>query len=273
MSTWFLNFELSTCFLDDCDHREDYITQVIKAGTFNNIRTKYLALLKNLKAVFKKNDICPFQIISDLCAIDEDDISVFASDKLDKKIQNMTPNEAMNALFHEVAHVFRYFDCEMLEAVVEGTECKDATDLFKNYYEQIEDIVFVDLAVISKCDITQADNCKAQGNTRIFKIKYTEKTIHVKKWNLIKKTLNNSFRCPKATFHFNNVTPGCLTFICEISLQAKNYLLQLKITENQLKPLAAMKITCLTIDDEWELKVPLDCNNKVTTCEYIITCK
>ena len=230
-------------------------------------------MLVGLQKEFVKNDISPSQIINGLCINDEKNISVFASDELNKKVHNMTTNEAMNELFHQVAHDFKYFDCEMLEAFVKGSGCTDAINLFETYYKQIENTLLVDLKLISERDRMQADDDKAKGKARIFKIKCEEEKIDVKKWNLIKQTLNKCFKSPMATFHFNNVKPGCLTFICEISLQAKSYLLQLKITEHQLKPLATMKITCLIIDDEWELKVPLECNNEVTTYEYIITCK
>ena len=222
-------------------------------------------MLEDLQEKFIECGVCPTQILNGLRVNDDNNVSAFSTESVKDVLTN--PEEAMDILFSQISVSIKYFDCEMLEAYVRGTECTAAIQLFDKYYEEIGNCLLADSVLISEQN--QADNYNAEGETRIFKIKCEEKKIEVKKWNLIKKALNKCCESPKATFHLNTVTPGCLIFICKISLQAKNYLLQLKFTKNQLKPLAAVKITCLIIDDEWELKVPLECNNEVITYLYV----
>ena len=140
------------------------------------------------------------------------------------------------------------------------SEDKEAIGLMKQYMEDIKQIVIHNLP--ERCQTVK----HSDGNK--LKIILQCPDVTARELEFLNKTLNKCFSLSEGyVIILREVKSGCVILVYEISSEVKGYLLGLKITTCQLKLLADLKmgITYIRIDDEMELRIPLDCSIEVIT--------
>ena len=231
---------------------------------------QYIIFLNDLRKILEDKCDRISQVLSLFQSSDKHNISMFLNGTELKDLYYEPMSTAMDVLFQTICTNWKFFDYGMIDAVVETSESTRAKQLVLNYTERINE-------ALKKYDLnsiynTIQEKIYKRQNASILKIKCEVEKVYFEEWKSIKAALHKCFSVPEGTFQFDSTIPGCITLIYKSSLQAKNHLLEIKITNCQLKPLATMKITSLIIDDEVELKVPFECNTEVTTCHYISKC-
>ena len=233
----------------------------MKDTTVSKMNHKYSTLLKSLKKLYIKKKVSALDIVSELPYNNKGNLSVF-DDTYVKILKDKPLCEALDDLFYEIKKQWKFFDCDVIESIIEGNPFDEAERLLKNYHDEIKKILEYDLN--ERYSITEENFCKYEEINHVLRIKCDLEKVFVEQWKSIKQALNKCFNFPRGTLQFDCTVSGCITLICKISLPARKYLLQLKFTKHQLKPLADLKILSLIIDGK-ELKVPLEHNTKVTT--------
>ena len=225
---------------------------------------KYSDLLTNLQKLFQSKQISIRKFFSELQYHDTGNLRIFASYDVSALVSKPI-NEAMDELFYMIQNEWKFFDYDLIDSIVKMSGCKEAEDLLTGYISEIDGRLNIDFEPHKPL----LESISKGSTTKVLKIKCEVEKVSIKQWISIKEALKRCFHLPDGTLQFNNTISGSITLIAKISLQAKNYLLQLKITKRQLKPLSTMKIVCLTIDDEVILRVPLECNTEVIICNII----
>ena len=137
----------------------------------------------------------------------------------------------------------------------------------ENYIKEIENTVITSLDLKMECSRIQTEGC--EGDTKKFEIVCDKNELDVKELNLIVETLQRCLKLPKASILLKDIIRNCIILVCRVPQQVEYYLLQLRITVCELKPLSVLKITTLIIDSKIKLNIPLDCDTKVHTHIYM----
>lgn len=221
-----------------------------------------------MRRIFKENHGSALQIVSVFHSYDKAYLSLFANDDDILMALNDGPmDKIVDKFFYKIEEEWRFVDYGMLEAVVSRSGCKAAIQLVENFAKKINSLRMLICDLHSMNNILDEKNSTAlipKGNIRVLKVECKLEKVYVEEWSLLRQALNRCFNFPEGTLQFDHSTTlDGITLICKISSQAKDYLLNFKITKSQLKHLAVAEITCLKIDDEYNLKVPLECNTEV----------
>ena len=222
-----------------------------------------------MRRIFKENHASALKIVSLFHSYDKPNLSLFANDDdiimALMALKDELMDEVIDKFFYKIEKEWKFVDHGMVKAVVDGSECKAAIQLVKNFTEKINKMLICDFHSME--NIIDEENSTVwipKENTRVLKVECKLEKVDVKKWGLLRQALNSCFNFPEGTLQFDHSTTlDGITLICKISSQAKDYLLNLKITKGRLKHLADEGITCLKIDDEYSLKVSLECNTEV----------
>ena len=238
---------------------ENSVECTLSSQILEAMKTQYFNFISDLTTLFQKNQIDVRSILSMLYSHDNNNLSMFLNDGMIESWHGMPVSVAINVMFSEIRR-WKFCDYGVIEQIVKISKCKEAEKMLQDYTYEINGVLMKD---ITKYQPVIGEMCISERNIRVLKIKCKEDNISVGQWNAIKQALCRCFGFPEGTLKFDSTISGCLTIICKFLLQAKNHLMQLKITKRQLKPLTSMRITCLTIDDEVELKVPPECDTEV----------
>ena len=231
--------------------------------TLDDLNAKYVALLRRLNHTFQENEKSyPVrEMITGLCTADKGNLTFFATDECFRLAKTIDYDD----VFHHIGKDCKYFDFTILKTYIDGSNCTKAKELMDNYIKEIENSIITDL------NLKEYDHLQTEDTAKKLEIICDRKKVNVKELTLIVETVQRCLKLPSASISVKDVKKNCIILVCRIPESVKYYLLQLKISIHELKPLSALKIQLLIIDDEMELKIPLNCNAKV--CTYIIIMK
>ena len=238
---------------------ENSVEHTISSQILTDMKTRYLNFISDLIMLFQRNQIDVVPILSMLHSHDKNNLSMFLNSGMIKFCSSMLVSVAIDVMFSEIKQ-WMFCDYGVIEQIVKGSGKQEAKQMLQDYTNEINEVLMKDK---TKYQPVIGEMYNPESNVRVLKIKCEEDNISVGQWNAIKQALCRCFGFPEGTLKFDSTISGCLIIICKFLLQAKNHLMQLKITKRQLKPLTSMRITCLTIDDEVELKVPPECDTEV----------
>ena len=187
-------------------------------------------------------------LILKLCSSDEDNITIFSTDKVYKEIHSTTE------LFHHIGLYCSIYDYEPLEAFVESTECEEAIKLLHNFTKELKCSILSDLNLLSK-DGELRDPKDFMPGTHKLVIKYVGDKCTLKIKEMVQNIIYECFHLKKGSIIFKGVQEGSVEFVYEISPTVKSYLLQYPLTTKDTELLFENQINRLIIDNE-ELKLP-----------------
>ena len=225
----------------------------LSISTLDDLNAKYVTLLEELKKIFKEKCYPVKDIINGLCTADKGNLTFFAADECFHLRNTLDVDD----VFYYIGKHCKYFDFTILKTYINGSKCTEAKQLIDNYIKEIESSVITDL------NLNEYDHLQTEDTTKKLEIICDLNKLNVKELTLIVETVQRCLKLPSASISVKDVKKNCIILVCRIPNNVKYYLLQLKIIIYKLKPLSALKIQSLIIDDEIELKIPLDCNTKV----------
>ena len=247
--------------LDDLVLSPDVPVQCyLSITTLDDLNAKYVALIRRLNDTFQKNkkSYPVRKMITGLCTADKGNLTFFATDECFRLAKTIDYDD----VFHHIGKDCKYFDFTILKTFIDGSNCTEAKQLMDNYIIEIENTVITDL------NLNEYDHSQTEDTAKKLEIICDLKKLNVKELTLIVETVQKCLKLPSGSISVKDVKKNCIILVCRIPENVKYYLLQLKISIHELTHLFALKIQSLIIDDEIELKIPLDCNTKVCTYVY-----
>lgn len=179
-----------------------------------------------------------------------------------------TDKELRNA--KEVSDVFLFisqhcniYDYEVLEIFVMSTECEDAVKVLTDFTQYLENSLLMNLNLLSDEDLRNKLTPHPCGNRRKLTIECRGRSIRLEDKRLIQGIICEEFTLSEGSIQFVTAKGGSVYLIFEISLKVKEHLLQCKITASAVASFSKYKIIRLIIDDEVELKVSAEYDDKV----------
>ena len=100
--------------------------------------------MNQIKHIFEEKKIDVKELILNLCTCDAANQTLFSTDEAFAKVTNTTQ------LFHEIRKYCSMYDYELLLALVESTEGREAIKLLDDFYEQLKHSILRNLDLLSE---------------------------------------------------------------------------------------------------------------------------
>ena len=222
--------------------------QQLKARTITKLKGRYAAVVEKLRLIIDSQKLDITSLILKLRSIDEDNTTIFSTDKVFEEIHSTTE------LFLHIGKYCSIYDYELLEAFVKSTECKEAIKLLDDFTKELHHSILSDLSLLSK-DGELRDSQDFMPTTHKLVIKYVGGKCTLKTKEIVQNIIYECFQLKKGSIIFKGVQEGCVAFVYQISPTVKSYLLHYPLTTKDIELLFENQINFSIIDDE-ELKLP-----------------
>ena len=237
------------------DDEVDYIEKQLNARTLARLKGRYANTIENIRSIFEGNMLDVKSLILKLNALDDDNITIFSTDKAVKKIHSI------DKLFIHIGNHCSIYDYELLTAFVDSTECQEAINLLDNFTKELHSSVLSDLDLLSD-DEELRDPQDFMPGTHKLVIIYVGGKCTMKVEKLVRNIIYERFHLRKSSILFEGVQMGSVAFVYQISPAVKGHLQQYPITAEKVFS-EKDHIKCLIIDDE-EVKFPAQLEGKYT---------
>ena len=177
-----------------------------------------------------------------LCFDDVDKKSVFSTDTAFSKIKTE------NQLFHHVAQYCKgIYDYEVLDVLVQASECPEAIKELTDFTELLQNSVLTEIDLMSKHgELLHPDDF--MPGTYKFIIEYVGDKCKIETLKMVRGVVEQSVCLQKGVLIFKGFDVGSILFIYQISEAVKNYLLQYKFTEQDVRFLEENNVTSLIVN-------------------------
>ena len=206
-----------------------------------------------MEKIFEKINYPVGEVIRAFCFADNGHLSQISHPVVYGRIQSI------KELFSTIAEKFQFYDYSILQAVVKTSRCDEATKEMDGYVNKVEHIL------INSFNLDLSKDRHRPGY-HILKIPVSCETVEmsIKDLNLLTRIFASIYNLPPVSIFHDSNRKGSVVVAYRISPKVKTHLMNFPIAAHKLKPMAALNVKCLIIDDELELKIPLDCDHKVT---------
>ena len=229
----------------------------LRARTLARLKGKYANIANKIKCIIEEKHLDINQLILSLCTADEENLTIFSSDEAFLRITDT------NSLFHQIGRYCSMYDFDLLLALVESTECREAVKLLDDFTEELRCSILRDLDLLSE-DGELLNPKDFMPGTHKLVIKYVGRgrcTLVAKE--KIQNIIYECFHLRKGSITFKGVEEGCFAFVYQISIAVKCHMLKSEITSSDATVLAENHITCMLIDDV-QLKISSQVINPIT---------
>ena len=178
-----------------------------------------------------------------------------------------TKIQSIDDLWKKLKDFWIIFDYEVLEFVINLSECKEAQEIFENFRSRIDPSAIEDADLMLYCTAEHRKGfLKPVLRIKVnADVKANKCTPEVEKE--VKKVVSQKFDLEKHTLRFKGIKKGCIEMVYYISKPLKFHLLNFAITGSNMADFLAHDIISLHIDDtddEYELKVPSEIADMVS---------
>ena len=206
------------------------------------VRKEYSKVVMRLIHIFKEKKVDIEELMTMLCFDDVGNKSVFSTDSVFSTIRTEVQ------LFHHVAQYCKsIFDYQVLDMVVQATDCPEAIKELTDFTELLQNSILTDLELMSE-DGRLLHPDDLMPGTYKFIIEYVGGKCTMETKEMVQGIVEQSVRLRKGTLIFRGGIAGSILFIYQISEVVKNYLLQYKFTEQDVRFLEENNIICLIVD-------------------------
>jgi len=115
----------------------------LHARTIARLKGKYTTVVRRIKFIVDEKNCKIDQLILDLCATDEDNQTIFSTDEAFVKITNTAE------LFLWIGKYCSMYDYELLLALVESTECREAVQLLDDFSKDLQSSILKELDLLA----------------------------------------------------------------------------------------------------------------------------
>ena len=219
--------------------------RIFRLRTLTRLRGKYAGIVNRVKSILEERNLDIKELILSLCAADEENLTVFSTDKAFIRIQNT------NELFLQIGKYCNMYDFDLLLAFVESTECQEAIKLLDDFAEELRCSILKDLNLLSEDgELLNPSDFMADTHKLVIKYMGRNKCTLLLAKEKIQNIIYECFHLKKGCITFKGVQEGCVTFIYQISAAVKAHMMQIKVTPSDATTFAKHLIISVSIDDE-----------------------
>ena len=218
------------------------MTKQFRDFLITKLQITYSRVIRKLLHIFKEKKVDIEELITILSFNDVDKKSVFSTDAAFSTIQTE------NQLFH---HVSKYcksiYDYRVLSILVEASDCPEAIKELTDFTELQQKSILTEIDLMSKHgELLHPDDF--MPGTYKFIIEYVGGKCTIETKEMVQCIVEQSVHLKKGILIFKGFDVGSILFIYQISEAVKNYLLQYKFTEEDVRFLEGNNITSLIVD-------------------------
>ena len=207
------------------------------------LRKAYSKVVMKLIHIFEEKKINIEALITMLCFDDAEKKSIFSTDAAFSTIRTEIQ------LFHHVAQYCKgIYDYRVLDVLVQASECPEAIKELSDFTELLENSILTEIDLMSEHgELLHPDDF--MPGTYKFIIEYVGGKCTIQTKEMVQGVVEQTVRLRKGSLIFRGIDVGSILFVYQISEVVKNYLLQYKFTEQDVRFLEGNNITSLTVDD------------------------
>ena len=219
------------------------VTRQFRELIVTRLRKAYSKVVRKLIHIFEEKKVNIEALITILRFDDAEKKSVFSTDDVFNTIQTEIQ------LFHHVAQYCKsIYDYRVLDILVQASECPEAIKELTDFTELLQNSILTEIDLISQHgELLHPDDF--MPGTYKFIIEYVGGKCTIGTKEMVQNIVEQSVRLKKGVLIFKGFDVGSILFIYQISEAVKNYLLQYKFTEQDVRFLEGNNITSLIVDD------------------------
>ena len=215
--------------------------------SIRKIEVLFAKTTNEIKEALIRNNVKVVPLIEQLCAISavkSKDVPLF-----DKDIFKRT--KSINEFWQELRSFWNIFDYELLEYVIEISDCNEAREIFENFLSRIDPSVIENVDLVLHCKVLHQEGL-LKPILRI-KVNADKFTLNVKK--RVEEMISKAYDLEKYALRLQGIKKGCIELLYYISKPLKVYLLEFKVSEAILIEFCSYNIKSFYIDEN-ELNIP-----------------
>ena len=206
------------------------------------LRRSYSKVVRKLIHIFKEKKVDIEELITILRFDDAEKNSIFSTDEVFNTIRT-----EMQLFQHVAKYCKGIYDYRVLDVLIQASECPEAIKELTDFTELLQNSILTEIDLISEHgELLHPDD--VMPGTYKFIIEYVGGKCTIETKEMVQGIVEQSVRLRKGTFIFKGVDVGSILFIYQISEVVKNYLLQYKFTEQDVRFLERNNITSLIVD-------------------------
>ena len=218
-----------------------------KLTSINLIEIEFAKMTNRIKQALINNNVDVVSLIEQLCAISavkNQKVPLFDEDVFERI-------KSIDEFWKKLKNFWNIFDYELLQYVVEISDCREAKDIFEKFLSRIDPSEIEDEDLVLHCRVQDREG-SLKPVLRI-KVNSEKCTLDIKK--MVENTVSEAYSLCKYTLRLQGIKKGCVELLYYISKPLKVFLLQFEISESILGNFLTHKIVSLHID-EFVLKIP-----------------
>ena len=211
---------------------------------FKQIEFQFAKMTGKIKQALISSNVDVVSLIEQLCtisAVKTKKVPLFDKDIFDKV-------KSIYDFWKMLRGFFSIFDYDLLQCIVEISECTEARNIFEEFLSRIDPLAIKDADLVLDCRVEDREG-SLKPVLRI-KVNCRECTVEIK--NMVEKEVSKTYDLNKLALRFRGIREGCIELQYFISKSLKFYLIHFKISEDNLKKFLDHKIISLHVD-EFEL--------------------
>ena len=206
------------------------------------LRQKYSKVIIRLIHIFEEKEVNIKELITMLCFDDVEKKSIFSTDAAFSTITTEIQ------LFHHVAQYCKgIYDYRLLDILVQASECPEAIKELTDFTELLQNSILTEIDLVSEHGELLHPDDFIPGTYK-FIIEYVGGKCTIGTKEMVQGIVEQSVHLKKGVLIFKGFDVGSILFIYQISEAVKNYLLQYKFTEQDVRFLEGNSITSLIVD-------------------------
>ena len=209
--------------------------------SIRDIEVQFALMTSNIKQALINNNVDVALLIERLCAISavkNEKVPLFDEDVFEKI-------QSVDEFWKRLRDQWNIFDYELLEYIVDISECRKAKEIFKEFISRLNPSAIEDVDLVLDCRVKDREG-SLKPVLRI-KVKAERCTAHIK--YMVEKTVSEKFNLDKYTLRLYSIKKGCVELSYYISRSLRTYLLHFEFSKDTVEDFYAYKIVSLHIDE------------------------
>ena len=182
--------------------------------SIRDIEAQFAMMTSSIKQALINNNVDVALLIERLCAISavkEKKVPLFDKDVFEEI-------QSVDEFWKRLRDQWNIYDYELLEYIVNISGCREAKEIFKEFFSRLNPSAIEDVGLVLDCRVKDREGL-LMPVLRI-KVKAEKCTPHIKK--MVEKIVSEKFNLDKYTLCLQSIKKGCVEFV----------LLYFKIIEN-----------------------------------------
>ena len=207
-------------------------------------------MTSRIKQALINNNVDVVSLIEQLCAI-----SAVKNKKVPLFDEDVFENiKSIDDFWKKLRIFWTIFDYELLQYVVEISDCKEAQEIFEEFLLRIDPSVIEDVDLVLHCREEHQEG-SLKPVLRI-KVNSEKCTLNIKKQ--VEEIVSKVYNLDRYALRFHSIKEGCIELLYYISKPLKLYITKFNISEGVLAQLFAYKLIISLYIDDFELKASIE---------------